>query len=107
MAPGTNRDARLLQGCGLLTGGMAWHGMAWPAGAMQDRVQTVLQKVKAAETVPGVDEVSLPGERGDKVGGATPWGALTLPPPPLASKCKHFVVIVKQGPYQQPAICSL
>eukprot|EP00873_Tetraselmis_striata_P022132 jgi/Tetstr1/442396/TSEL_030522.t1 len=34
--------------------------------AFQDRVQTVLQKVKAAETVPGVDEVSLPGERGDK-----------------------------------------
>mmetsp|Transcript_9411 Transcript_9411/g.16961 ORF Transcript_9411/g.16961 Transcript_9411/m.16961 type:complete len:822 (-) Transcript_9411:905-3370(-) len=32
----------------------------------QERVQTVLEKVKSADPIPGVDAVSLPGERGDK-----------------------------------------
>jgi len=35
--------------------------------AFQERVGTVLNKVKVAATIPGVDEVMLPGERGNKM----------------------------------------
>eukprot|EP00191_Tetraselmis_sp_GSL018_P003381 CAMPEP_0177610046 /NCGR_PEP_ID=MMETSP0419_2-20121207/19517_1 /TAXON_ID=582737 /ORGANISM="Tetraselmis sp., Strain GSL018" /LENGTH=812 /DNA_ID=CAMNT_0019105219 /DNA_START=292 /DNA_END=2727 /DNA_ORIENTATION=- len=42
-------------------------GLLGDPAAFRSRVDAVLRRVKSAATVPGVDEVILPGERGDKI----------------------------------------